>query len=286
MTSVPELDPVARHLVELALTEDVGAGDFTTEWTVPAETHAVAHIVAKQPLVVSGTQVARAAFQAVEPATACEVKARDGQHVEMGEVVLVVEGPARGLLTGERTALNFLGRLSGIATLTRSFVTAVNGTGARILDTRKTTPGMRTLEKRAVLDGGGLNHRQGLYDMVMVKDNHIEAAGGLEAAVARVKHANQAGLPVEVEVTSVAELLRLLPLGVDRVLLDNMSVETLRECVRRVVAHQGPRVETEASGNVNLATVRAIAETGVDFISVGALTHSAAVADLSMRVVG
>ena len=286
MTSMPELSAAARHLVELALAEDVGAGDFTTEWTVPADTRAVAHIVAKQPLVVSGTAVARAAFTAVDRDIGCEARAGDGQAVDVGDVVLALEGPARGLLTGERTALNFLGRLSGIATLTRSFVNAVEGTEARILDTRKTTPGMRGLEKQAVIDGGGLNHRRGLYDMVMVKDNHIEAAGGLEAAVARVKHANQAGLPVEVEVTSVAELIRLLPLGVDRVLLDNMAVETLRECVRRVASHPGARVETEASGNVNLATVRAIAETGVDYVSVGALTHSAAVADLSMRVVG
>ncbi len=274
-----------RHLVELALLEDVGEGDFTTLWTVPAEHEGRAHIVAKQPLVVSGTGVAALAFTTLDPAIRCEARAEDGQRVPVGEVVMEVAGPARGLLTGERTALNFLGRLSGIATMANSFSAAVAGTEARILDTRKTTPAFRTLEKQAVADGGGHNHRHGLYDMVMVKDNHIKAAGGIEAAVARVKHANSAGLPVEVEVTSVAELIRVLPLGVDRVLLDNMTVETLRECVRRVRANPGPRIETEASGNVSLATVRAIAETGVDYVSVGALTHSAPVADLSMRMV-
>jgi nicotinate-nucleotide pyrophosphorylase (carboxylating) len=196
-----------------------------------------------------------------------------------------VEGPARALLTGERTALNFLGHLSGIATLTRRFVDAVRGTGASIIDTRKTTPGWRILEKKAVRDGGGRNHRMGLYDMVMIKDNHIAAAGGIEAAVARVRKANDRDLPVEVEVTTIQELIRVLPLRVDRVLLDNMPLETLREAIRRVEAAPLPRPETEASGNVLLGSARSIAETGVDLISVGALTHSAPNADLSMRVV-
>ncbi|MEZ4414386.1 MAG: carboxylating nicotinate-nucleotide diphosphorylase [Gemmatimonadota bacterium] len=285
MNGPPDLAARVSTLIRLALEEDVDGGDVTTEWTVPAEAMSRALIVAKQPLVVSGATVAREVFRAVEGAVRVEVLHGDGEHVETGGTVLSLEGSARGLLTAERTALNFLGRLSGIATLTRRFVEAVEGTGCRILDTRKTTPGWRGLEKEAVRHGGAQNHRHGLYDMVMVKDNHIAAAGGIEAALARVRHGNRGGLPVEVEVTSIAELVRVLPLGVDRVLLDNMSVETLRECVRRVKDYASKRPETEASGNVTLGTVRAIAQTGVDFVSVGALTHSAATADLSMRVV-
>ncbi|MCA9737055.1 MAG: carboxylating nicotinate-nucleotide diphosphorylase [Gemmatimonadota bacterium] len=279
-------DPVreAAALIRMALQEDVAEGDFTTLWTVPAETEARATIVAKQPLVVSGGAIAARVFTTVEPRLDAQPLLADGSHVESGTAVMEIRGPARGVLTAERTALNFLGHLSGIATLTRRFVDAVAGTGARILDTRKTTPGWRTLEKRAVRDGGGVNHRHGLYDMVMIKDNHIAAAGGIEAAVARVRHGNRAALPVEVEVTTVSELVRVLPLGVDRVLLDNMSADTMRECVRRVRALQGRAPETEASGNVTLGTVRGVAQTGVDFISVGALTHSAPTADLSLRI--
>src|SRR5690606_2488772 len=202
-----------------------------------------------------------------------------------GDVVLRVTGPLGPLLTAERTALNFLGRLSGIATLTHHFVQAVRGTGARVLDTRKTTPGWRLLEKAAVVAGGGSNHRVGLHDFVLVKDNHILAAGGIRAAVERVRASAVAkGLPLEVEVTTLEELEEVFALGVERVLLDNMSLDTMREAVRRAHAVEGRRPELEASGNVTQATVRAVAETGVDWISVGALTHSARVADLSLRV--
>lgn len=273
-------------LIRTALEEDLGeAGDVSTLWTVPAEAHAQAQIVAKQHLVVSGAKAARGVFDMVDPDLQIRIPIPDGSTAEVGDAVMLISGPARSLLTAERTALNFLGHLSGIATLTRRFVDAVAGTEAQILDTRKTTPGWRMIEKAAVVDGGGVNHRMGLHDMVMIKDNHIVAAGGIERAVSRVRKANVRGIPVEVEVSTLAELEKVLPLGVDRVLLDNMSLGLLTEAVRRVASWKGGRPQTEASGNVSLGTVRTIAETGVDFISVGAITHSAPAADLSMRIV-
>jgi len=272
-------------LIEDALREDVGDGDVTTQWTVPEEGRSLARIVAKQPLVVSGAEIARAVCERVDARLETEVLKSDGRDADAHDDVIVLEGPTRGILMAERTALNFLGRLSGIATYTRRFVDAVAGTGARIIDTRKTTPGWRRIEKAAVLHGGGANHRMGLYDMVMIKDNHIAAAGGIEHAVARVRHHNAQRLEVEVEVTTLHELTRVLPLGVDRVLLDNMPLEMLQESVRRVRALGEGRPSVEASGNVTLGTVRSIAEAGVDYISVGALTHSAPVADLSLRVI-
>lgn len=280
------LDQEIRARIEEALAEDVGTGDVTTQWTVPEGLRNRAHIVAKQPLVVSGVDVARAVFLAVDPELTVEVHVSDGSSAADQEVVCRIEGSTRSILTAERVALNFLGHLSGIATFTRRFVEAIQGTGAQVIDTRKTTPGWRQLEKRAVRHGGGTNHRMGLYDMVLVKDNHIAAAGSPEQALARVRHHNDRGLSVEIEVTTVQQLMRVLPLGVDRILLDNMSLELLRDCVRRVGALGDRRPSTEASGNVSLGTVRSIAETGVDLISVGALTHSAPVADLSLRVVG
>jgi len=273
-------------LVRRALEEDVGSGDVTTVWTVPEDRVGRARIIARAPLVVSGVAAAKAAFQAVEPALAVRTLARDGRQVEPGEQVLAVEGPMRGILTAERTALNLLGRLSGVATLTRRFVEQLAGTPARILDTRKTTPGLRWLEKAAVRDGGGMNHRSGLYDMVLVKENHITAAGGIEAALERVRAGNREALPVEVEVTTLEELERVLPFGVDRVLLDNMALPQLAAAVERVRRMPPPRPLLEASGTVSLSTVAAVARTGVDLISVGALTHSAPVADLSLLVDG
>jgi len=274
------------QLIELALSEDVGAGDRTTEWTVDPEAGGRAAIVAKKPLVVAGTLAAVQVFQKVEPRLQVDLRARDGDPLEVGEVLLQLEGPLRGILTGERAALNFLGHLSGIATLTREYVRAVEGTEARILDTRKTTPGWRELEKAAVRAGGGENHRLGLHDMVLIKDNHLVAAGGIKAAVERIRGENSQGLEVEVEVTSLMELEELIPLGVDRILLDNMDIPTMEEAVVRVRSLGRGRPLTEASGNINLRTVRVVAETGVDFISVGALTHSAPGADLSLRVKG
>ncbi len=273
------------RLVEMALREDVGEGDWTTLWTVDVGKMGRGDVVAKEPLVVAGSEAARRVFRRVCPELEVTVRAGDGAWVEAGEVVLSVRGPLRGILTGERTALNFLARLSGVATLTRRFVEAVEGTGVKILDTRKTTPGWRLLEKAAVRAGGGWNHRMGLYDMVLVKDNHRTVAGGVGEAVRRVREQNHLGLAVEVEVDTLEELEEALDLGVERVLLDNMSVPLLAEAVRRVKALGRDRPLLEASGNVSLETVRAVAETGVDFISVGGLTHSARAVDLSLVVV-
>jgi nicotinate-nucleotide pyrophosphorylase (carboxylating) len=271
-------------LVRLALEEDVGPGDATTTATVPSDAEGSAVIVAKEALVVAGLAAARAVFLACDREISVDAPGGDGRRVLEGEAVLRVSGRLAPLLTAERTALNFLGRLSGIATLTRRFVDAVHGTGARILDTRKTTPGWRVLEKEAVRAGGGFNHRMGLYDFVLIKDNHIAAAGGIAPAVRRVREGAEKPLPMEVEVTSLEELEEALGLGVERILLDNMSIETLSEAVRRTHALGGERPELEASGNVTIDTVRRIAEAGVDWISVGALTHSARAADLSLRV--
>ncbi len=273
----------ARAIVARALEEDVGSGDRTTLWTVPAERRVVARVVAKAAGVIAGMGVALETFRQVDPAVVAEQLVEDGDRVESGAVVLRLEGPARGILTGERVALNFLQRLSGVATLTRAFVDAVDGTGARILDTRKTTPGLRRLEKDAVRAGGGVSHRFGLFDMVLIKENHIRAAGGIGAAVGAVRGANAEGLKVEVETTNLDEVREAVAAGVDRILFDNMSLAELAEGVA-VVRGSGGSIETEASGGVSLSTVREIASTGVDFVSVGALTHSAPALDLSLLV--
>ncbi len=272
------------QLITLALAEDVGPGDWTTEWTVDPEALGMGVIVAKEPLVVAGTKAASLVFQRVEPRLRLALEAMDGDMLSAGDQLLQVEGPLRGILTGERIALNFLGHLSGVATLTRRYVDAVRGTGARILDTRKTTPGWRLLEKEAVRAGGGENHRLGLHDMVLVKDNHLVAAGGVKAAVERVRNENRAGLAVEVEVNTLQEVEEILPLGVDRILLDNMDLEVMKKTVGLVQPLGETRPLLEASGNIGLDSVLAVAETGVDLISVGALTHSATGADLSLRV--
>jgi nicotinate-nucleotide pyrophosphorylase (carboxylating) len=271
-----------RALVRAALDEDLGAGDWTTRWTVGAERHGRARIVAKQDGVVAGIDAAAEVFRSIDPGIAFRPLVAEGAAVGRGDAVAGVDGPAAGILTGERTALNFLQRLSGVATLTRRFVDAVEGTGAAIVDTRKTTPGWRALEKAAVRAGGGGNHRHGLYDMVLLKENHIAAAGGITAALERVRRANRDGLPVEVEVRDLAELEEALAGAPDRILLDNMDPPLLARAVQRVRATDGRRPLLEASGNVSLATVRAVAETGVDLISVGALTHSAPALDLSL----
>ncbi len=289
MSTPTQADALMRArtaLVQAALEEDVGEGDWTTEWTVDPESRSRAVIVAKQPLVVAGTRCVSDVFDAVDPELAVTVVVEDGARGNEGDVLVEMEGKTRSILTGERTALNFLGHLSGIATLTRAFMDEVEGTGARVIDTRKTTPGFRLLEKAAVRAGGGANHRVGLYDMVLVKDNHADARGGVAAAARAALERSAGRLPVEVEVRTLEELAEVLPLGVDRILLDNMSPERLRESVRRAHALGDSRPELEASGNVTLKNVRVVAETGVDFISVGALTHSAPTADVSLKVVG
>jgi nicotinate-nucleotide pyrophosphorylase (carboxylating) len=276
----PEIAP----LVRAALAEDVGDGDWTTLWTVPADRRSAARIVAKEDGILAGTDVARAVFHEVDPELSATARSRDGDRVRVGDTVLDLEGAARSILTGERVALNLLQRLSGVATLTRRYVDAVAGTGTTILDTRKTTPGLRALEKAAVVAGGGANHRFGLFDMVLVKENHIRAAGGITAALERVKRENARGLAVEIEVTDLAEVREALAAGADRLLFDNMDLETLRAAVGLARAVGEGRPETEASGGVTLHTARAIAETGVDFVSVGALTHSAPALDLSLLI--
>jgi len=265
-------------LVERALAEDLGAGDLTAEAVVPADARAVAVIHQRQPGVIFGLDVARETFvQAGAPGL--EPLCAEGEWREPCEVARV-EGPARAVLAGERTALNFLGRLSGIATLTARYVEAVEGTGAHILDTRKTTPGLRELEKAAVVAGGGVPHRAGLYDAILVKENHAALAGGVGEAARRAAAASEGADFVEVEVQTLEELDDVLASGVHRVLLDNMSADELREALARSAG----RVALEASGGITLENVRAVAETGVDYISVGALTHSAPALDLSLLV--
>jgi len=269
----------AGPLIELAIAEDIGPGDATSEAVLPADLTLQASIVAKSAGVVAGLPVAEAVFSRVSPGLRFTARVQDGTRVEPGDLVADVVGPGREMLAAERIALNFLQHLSGIATLTRAFVDAVAGSGATILDTRKTHPGYRVLEKYAVRMGGGHNHRMSLHDMMMVKDNHIDAAGSITAAVERAR-AGFPDLPIEVEVRNMDELGEALGLDVDRIMLDNMSLDGMREAVRIADG----RVELEASGNVNLGTVASIAATGVDYISVGALTHSAPVLDLSMLV--
>ena len=266
-------------IVRAALAEDLGrAGDITTDSIVPADAVATARVAARKDGRVAGLEVALSAFRMLDPAAELRVEHGDGADVAPGATIATVTARARALLTAERTALNLLGRLSGIATATRALVREVEGTRARIVCTRKTTPGLRVLEKQAVRLGGGFNHRFGLDDAVLVKDNHIAVAGGIRPAVERVRAAIGHMVKVEVEVDTLAQLEELLTLPVDVVLLDNMDPPTLR----RAVAMVDGRMVTEASGNVTLSTVRAIAESGVDMISVGWLTHSAPNLDVGL----
>jgi nicotinate-nucleotide pyrophosphorylase (carboxylating) len=234
--------------------------------------------------VVAGLDVAAEVFRRVDPALEVVPLADDGGEVMCDDLVMRVSGSAASILTAERTALNFLQQLSGVATMTRRYVDAIAGTGARVIDTRKTTPGMRLLEKAAVVAGGGANHRVGLFDMVMIKDNHIAAAGGITAAVDAVRAMNDRGLRVEVETTDLDEVREALAAGVDRIMFDNMTPELMRQAVALVRAAGDAWPETEASGGITLETIRGYAQTGVDFISVGALTHSAPALDLSLRL--
>ena len=267
-----------ERIVHSALAEDIGAGDVTTEATVPADAVGTADLLVKERGVVCGLRAAEAAFLALDPDMRFEALARDGDLVEPPAVVAHVTGSQRAILTGERVALNFVGRLSGIATLTRRYVDAVEGTGAAVLDTRKTTPGLRALEKHAVASGGGRNHRFGLDDAVLIKDNHLRAAGSITAAVELVRAASD--LSIEVECDTLDQVGEALDAGVGAILLDNMTLDQLREAVALVRR----RARLEASGGVTLDTIRAIAETGVDEISVGALTHSASSLDVSLEL--
>lgn len=276
-------------LVSAALAEDVGAADWTTRWTVGEGTAGRAEIVARAAGVVAGTRPAEAVFRQLERATRVRWDRVDGDRVRPGETVAEVRGELWTILTGERTVLNFLGWLSGVATLASRYVDAVRGSGCRIVDTRKTTPAWRRLEKEAVAAGGAGNHRAGLYDLVLLKENHIRAAGGIGPALdVVIGRARERGLEVEVEVTSLEELRDVLtrppPGRPDRILLDNMPLQVLEEAVREVRSYEPPMPLLEASGGVTLDSVRRIAESGVDMISVGALTHSAPALDLSLLV--
>ncbi|MCC6223237.1 MAG: carboxylating nicotinate-nucleotide diphosphorylase [Thermoleophilia bacterium] len=268
------------EVVRVALAEDVGTGDVTTDTLFEPGASARAEIRLKEPGVVCGLAAAEAVFAELDPAVRFEPLAADGDRIDDVPAALArLRGPARALLTGERTALNLLGRLSGIATLTRSFVDAVAGTAAVILDTRKTTPGLRALEKEAVRCGGGRNHRLGLHDAILVKDNHLALLDGIAGAVERLR-AVRPDLPVEVEADTLDQVREALAAGAERILLDNMPLADMAEAARLAAG----RATLEASGGVSRETVRAIAETGVDFISAGALTHSARALDVSMEV--
>ena len=268
-----------ERAVLAALAEDIGAGDVTTEATVPEDAVGTAELLVKERGVVCGLRAAESTFRALDPDIRFEAFASDGDVVdEPPAVVARVTGSERAILTGERVALNFLGRLSGIATSTRTYVDAVDGTGAAVLDTRKTTPGLRALEKHAVACGGGRNHRFGLDDAVLIKDNHLRAAGSVAHAVELVRAASD--LPIEVECDTLDQVGEALELGVDAILLDNMALDELREAVSLTAG----RARLEASGGVSLDTIRAIADTGVDEISVGALTHSARSLDVSLEL--
>ncbi|HLJ60848.1 MAG TPA: carboxylating nicotinate-nucleotide diphosphorylase [bacterium] len=270
------LPPKSIAAIARALEEDIGSGDVTTNSIVPPDALMRGQIIAKQRGVVAGLDVARAAFQLFDSTISFAAQVAEGTRVTDRDVLAILSGPARSLLTVERVALNFLGRMSGVATLTRHLVDAVSGTRAVILDTRKTAPGLRVFDKLAVHRGGGQNHRMGLYDGILIKDNHIDQAGSVAEAVRRARTAGGA-LEIEVEARTLDDVRTALALGVTRVLLDNMSVDTMRQAV----ALTDGRASLEASGNVTLENVRAIAETGVDYISTGALTHSARVFDVS-----
>ena len=271
-----QIDAIIRN----ALVEDVGSGDVTTLNTVPADAILRGTLLVKADGVVAGLAVFQRVFKLVDARVEIDLQVADGESVQRGQIIATIDGPGQAILTGERLALNILQRMSGIATETRRYVDAVAGTHAVILDTRKTAPGLRVLDKLAVRLGGGQNHRFGLYDMAMIKDNHIAAVGSITEAVRRIRAGDPQGRPIEVEVTDLDQLREALALDVHRILLDNMDNATMAEAVRIAAG----RTPLEASGGVNLDTVAAIATTGVDYISVGALTHSVTALDISLDV--
>lgn len=278
MTNIDNLE----ELIAMALREDVGDGDHSTLACIPSTAMGKAKMVAKKPGILCGAEVGKKVFELVDPSLKVELLKNDGDVLEAGDIVMRVSGPSGSILTAERTALNFMQRLSGIATQTHKMVSMLDGLHTRLLDTRKTTPNMRLLEKYAVKCGGGTNHRIGLYDMVMLKDNHVDFAGGIEQAIDRTHEylkAKGKDLRIEIEVRNLDELERVMQHGgVDRIMLDNFDVPTLKKAVARI----GGRYETEASGGITEETLRSYAESNVDFISVGALTHHIKSLDLSL----
>ena len=274
------LSDEVETLISRALAEDIGSGDITTSCTVSPNAEGRGRIVASEPLVLAGIDIARQVFLKVDSGLAITLAQSDGSRAMEGDKLLEIIGDLAAMLMAERTALNFLQRLSGIATLTRAFVDKVVGTSARILDTRKTTPGYRLFEKAAVRAGGGYNQRFGLYDGIIITDNHIAAAGSIQQAVGAARASNRHSLRVEVEVETLDQLAEAIAAGADAIMLDNMDLKTMAEAVRRT----GGKVPLEASGGITLDNVREVAATGVDLISVGALTHSARAVDMSMEI--
>jgi nicotinate-nucleotide pyrophosphorylase (carboxylating) len=274
-----------RPMVRKALDEDIGTGDVTTESIVPSDVRAEAEILAKEPGLLAGIPVVVHIFQLLDADMRSEIRMQDGQQVNTGDVIMLLSGSARAILSGERVALNFLQRLSGIATATARFVRAVAGCDVRILDTRKTTPNLRYLEKYAVALGGGQNHRMGLFDMVLIKDNHIQAAGGIEAAVKKVRD-RSLGLPVEVETATLEQVMQAVRARVDRIMLDNMGLDDIKKAVAWIHEQSGPdgRPRIEVSGNITLENIRQVALTGVDDISAGSITHSSTALDVSLKI--
>ena len=267
------------EMLRLWLQEDIGQGDITTTSCIPAESNGFGRFVAKEPGLICGLFVLTRVFFLLDPGVTLTPKAQEGAQVNAGAVIAEIHGPAHSILQGERLALNLLQRLSGIATKTARAVAQIAGTNAKIYDTRKTTPGLRALEKYAVVTGGGHNHRMGLYDGVLIKDNHIKAAGGIENAVAAVKATCLMDIPIEVETTNLAEVQQALAAGADIIMLDNMETATMSQAVQLVAG----RAETEASGNMDKRNLQEVASTGVDRISIGALTHTVQALDISLR---
>lgn len=266
------------HIITQALKEDIGSGDITTRLTIPANVKAKAQIIAKESGILAGSLFVKMIFRKLDPNIKINFNTKEGCQFNKGTIIAKLTGNARALLTGERTALNVLCRLSGIATLTRKFVDKISGTKAKIYDTRKTTPNLRFLEKYAVRMGGGINHRFGLYDMILIKDNHIQVAGSITNAIMRTQK-NNSKMLIEVETKNLSEVKEVLALKVPIIMLDNMKLKQIREAVKLAKG----KARLEVSGGVNLRNVRKIAETGVDYISVGALTHSAPIIDMSME---
>ncbi len=273
-------DSIVRQIIENALKEDIGSGDITTSAILSGDEAGIAHAVAKSPMVVSGIDIFKEVFLCSDPDLRFDQSTVDGQDASPGDILVEISGNLSNILSAERVALNILQRMCGIATLTRAYVEAVKGTRARILDTRKTMPGLRILDKYAVRTGGGFNHRIGLYDGILIKDNHIESAGGIVPAVERVRKAAHHTLKIEVEAKSLQEVKEALSTGVDIIMLDNMKPDEMRKAVDLIKG----RALVEASGNVKLDNVGEIAACGVDYISIGALTHSAPAADISLQV--
>lgn len=269
-----------KYVVDYALKEDIGNGDITTNSLIPLNLQTKATMVAKSSGVIAGLAVAEYVFRTLSPDIVWKPFVNDGDKVAEGDLILEISGSYRALLTGERLALNFMQRMSGIATMTANYVNALTGYKTKILDTRKTVPGLRLLDKYAVMMGGGTNHRIGLYDMVLIKDNHIKVAGGITRAVAQIKKNVPDGIKIEVETTTIEEVKEALAVGVDIIMLDNMTNNTMAESVKIISGH----AKVEASGNMTLERIKEVAATGVDFISIGALTHSVAAFDISMNI--